>query len=218
MKIGAIVIHSSKYSKRTKYVDSLKKFFNGTEVIFNIIEGVFCDNIINDARFKENKPLSKGQIGCSLAHMNALKTAIDMDFDYVFIFEDDVEVIVDNYITLKKWLDKLPNNYDLCLITNVGTYQGIGHDGRNHVNKRYNDIMYTSCPFGTQAYYANKQIIQLLYNTQVNALKENKIHIADGLHIHCEKEPNIFLNIVTPTNINRFFKHEGFENSIVANI
>ena len=215
MKIGAVVIHSQDYVNRKRYVEKLQTFFENTEVEFKIIDGVISNNILYDARFRENKSLSKGQIGCSLAHLNALKSVLDMNVDYAFIFEDDIEINVENYETLKNWLNNLPNDYDLCLITNVGTFVGVGHDGRLHQNVIANDIQYVSCPFGTQAYYANKNIIKTLYDTQINMVNQNKIYIADGLHIHCEKEANVFLKIVTPLNTNKFFKHVGFENSIV---
>lgn len=218
MKIGAVVIHSQDYVNRKQYVEKLQKFFQDTEVEFKIIDGVISNQKLYDATFEENTSLSKGQIGCSLAHLNALKTVLDMNLDYAFIFEDDVEINVDNYETLKKWLNNLPNDYDLCLITNVGSFVGVGHDGRLHQNVIVNDIQYVSCPFGTQAYYANKKIIKLLYDTQINMLNKNKIHVADGLHIHCEKEADVFLKIVTPLNNNRFFYHCGFENSIINNI
>lgn len=175
---------------------------------------MITDRILYDARFKCNR-LTKGQIGCAIAHVNALNTAISNDYDYVFIFEDDLEIMVNNYDHLKNWLKVLPNDFDLCLLTNVGTYEGVGHDGRIHKNKLSNDINYVTCPYGSQSYYANKNIIKLLYDTQIDMMLKNKIYIADDLFIHCQKEPNIFLNIVTPINVNKFFKHNGFENSIL---
>lgn len=214
MKIGCIVIHTPNFDRKQN-VDNLQKFFLNTDVDFRIINGVITNKILYDARFKENKSLTKGQIGCAIAHLNAYKTAIDNDYDYVFIFEDDVKIRVNSYSDLKNWINSLSDNFDICLLTNVGTYQGIGHDGRNHVNKKVNDVQYVTCPFGTQCYYANKKIIKLLYDTQINMMNINKIHIADGLIIHCEKNKHTFLNIVTPINVNRFFQHIGFNESIV---
>lgn len=216
-KIGAIIIHSSSYTNRAKYVDRLKTFFADTEVECKVIDGVITDRILYDARFEENRALTKGQIGCAIAHTNALKTALDMDVDYAFIFEDDV-VCHDSYTQVKKWLDNLPPDYELCLIMNVGSYQGIGHDGRIHTNTVIDDIQYVTCPYGTQAYFANKQTIQLLYETQINCIEQSKIYIADSLFIHCEKkESKEFLKIVTPVKTSRFFT-SGYEPSIIENI
>lgn len=135
-----------------------------------------------------------------------VKTAIDLDLDYAFIFEDDVEIRAPNYALLKNWLDHLPR-YDVCLIINSGTFVGVGHDGRIHTNTPINDdCIYATCPFSTQAYYATKNIVKLLYETQIKMLEKNKIYIADGLHIHCEKGPNDFLTLITPQNNNLFFQ------------
>ena len=213
-KIGAVVIHAATYTARKKYVQALAIFFANTDVHFKVIDGVITDRVLYDARYKTTQmPLTKGQIGCALAHLKALETAIEMDLDYVFIFEDDVEIIAENYSVLKEWLDNLPP-HDICLVTNVGSHQGLGHDGRLHTNTNIGaDLIQPTCPFGTQAYYISKPIIKLLYTTQLQAMQENKIYIADGLTIHCEKnhqhthQPIKYLNILTPQNPDKFFKH-----------
>lgn len=215
MKIGCIVIFSNGYSNRQKYVSNLEKFFANTNVIFKVINGIITDKPMYDARFHEKKQLSKGQIGCALAHFNAVKLAKKLDLDYVFIFEDDVEIIAENYDVVQQWLDNLPKN-DICLITNVGSFEGVGHDGRIHSNTLINDSVYMTCPFGAQVYYISKPIINLFYETQLNMIiKHNKIHISDGLPIYCEKENGEFLDIITPQDKDRFFKHSD-EVSIIG--
>jgi hypothetical protein len=114
---------------------------------------------------------------------------------------------------VKNWIDNLPEN-DICLIGNVGIFNGIGHDGRIHKTIAINDCIYTSCPMGTQAYFINKEIIYLLYNTQMKELKKNKIFIADGLHIHCKKSDTEYLKIITPINNSRFI-NTGKEISMI---
>jgi GR25 family glycosyltransferase involved in LPS biosynthesis len=191
---------------------ALPIFFQNTDVIVIEIPGVFTDEIYYDARFDGDISVSKGAIGCSLAHVNALKIAIDNMFDYVFIFEDDVRITNNNYYELKECLDNLPPN-DLVLLTNCGFHQGIGHDGRIHKNTHINkDYMYTTCPFGTQCYYVNKEITRILYDTQLKMIELKKIHIADGLHIHCEKEKDVFLKIITPINSKKFFEPSGVKS------
>ena len=71
MKIGCIIINSN-YPDRQHYVKNVENFFSGTDVQCRQISGVFTDEVIYDARFEDNRPLSKGQIGCALAHVNAL--------------------------------------------------------------------------------------------------------------------------------------------------
>jgi GR25 family glycosyltransferase involved in LPS biosynthesis len=217
MKIGAVIIHSSKYTKRKIYVDRLIDFFKNTEVEVNIIEGVFTDDIYYDARhLLHNNKISRGSIGNSLAQLNALKLSLEKNYDYVYIFEDDVRIEVPSYIELKKWINTISVSYDVLLLTNVGDYTGKGHDGRDHYKVKVSDDLYQgSCLFGTMAYYINKDTTKILYETQQKEIDKQRIFIADGLHIHCEKESGLFLNTITPIDTNRFFIHEGYESITV---
>lgn len=219
MTIGAIIIHSASSTRRLPYVNALKAFFKDTEVELNIIEGVFVEKGYTDAREgMEYNTISRGHTGCSLAHMNALKLAIDKNYDYAFIFEDDVEVVVKSYSELKEWIGKIKVDYDLLFLTNVGIHVGDGHDGRYHYKTVVDDLIKCSNAYGTQAYYASREILKTMYNFQKKAADERKIYVADGLAIHCEKSRNIFLNTYTVKDTDRFFKHEGFEHSILRNL
>lgn len=219
MKIGAIIIHSSKYTQRRKYVDELLNFFKDTEVEVNIIEGVFTDNIYYDAReLLHDNQLSKGTIGCALAHVAAYKLAIEKDYDYVYIFEDDVRVAVPSYSDLKTWINNITVPYDLLLITHIGAHIGAGHDGRVHYKYPIsNDLYKGSCMFGVMAYYMNKKNIKLFYDTQMTEIARQRLFIGDGLPINCMKGPGTYLDIITPINDKRFFIHEGYE-SISAHV
>jgi GR25 family glycosyltransferase involved in LPS biosynthesis len=214
MKTGAIIIHSSKYTKRKVYVDGLVNFFKGSDVEVNIIEGVFTDDIYYDARkFLHDKQISRGSIGNSLAQLNALKLAIEKNYDYIYIFEDDVSVSVSSYLDLKNWINNISVSYDVLLMTNVGGYVGIGHDGHEHYKIKVSDDLHKgSCLFGTMAYYINKETAKILYETQKKEIDRQRIFIADGLHIHCEKDSGVFLNVITPIDTNKFFIHEGYES------
>jgi hypothetical protein len=215
MKIGCVIINS-KYSARQQCVKYLEDFFKDTGVEVEIVDGVFTDEIYHDARFDYNSGLSKGQIGASLAHFSALKKAVEKNYDYVFIFEDDVDIVVESYSKLKEWLDNLPE-YDLCLMTNVGWFEGVGHDGRVHKNTEINDCHYVPCCNGVQSYYLRKEIITLMYETQKKHFDKKKLFIADGLHIHCEKNKDEYLKVITPKNQQLLFKTHWCD-SIVNNL
>ena len=98
------------------------------------------DYIIFDA-IKGSGPVGKirlpGLVGCLLSHVEILKKAASENLNNVFIFEDDVRIINNNYFELKECLDNLPPN-DIFLLTNCGFHQGIGHDGRIHKNTYIN--------------------------------------------------------------------------------
>lgn len=218
MKIGIFIIHSKEYTSRRKYVDNLLNFFNRPNIIVEIIDGVITDQILGDARFIKRKSLKKGQIGCALAHVSAYKRAIELNLDFVFIFEDDVEIKVDTYEKLLIWLNKLPNTTDICLLTNSGWHVGRGNDGRIHRIKQNDDTIYITCPFGTISYCMKKDILELLYRTQTKHIENNKIFIADGLFIHCKKDNNRFLNMVSPRDRNLLFKHDDNCMSIIGTV
>lgn len=215
LKIGAIAIHSKEYTERQKNIEALNLLFENVNIEFSVIEGVFTDKKFYDVRYP-GKFLTKGQIGVALAHLNALKLAIDKGYDYCFFFEDDAVVTVPNYETLKKWIESIDINYDLLLLTNIGMYTGEGHDGRNHYTQMVrSDLIQCSCPFSTAAYYMRKEIIEVLFKTQIDVYKNNKLFIADGLHIHCEKQPGTFLTILTPSNKDLVFSVDPNVISIV---
>jgi GR25 family glycosyltransferase involved in LPS biosynthesis len=217
MKIGAVVIHSRSAARRAPFVTALSNFFKDTEVEFNIVDGVFTEKDFFDARVGlESKKISRGHAGCSLAHMNAMKLAIEKDYDYVYIFEDDVEIRVESDNTLKKWIENIKVDFDFLLMTNVGIYDKPSHDGRIHYKTAVDDLFKCSCVFGTQAYFARKEIINIMYNFHKKAIDADRIYNADGLHINCEKSPNVFLNIYTPQFTDKFFKHEGFAHSLIG--
>lgn len=217
-KIGAIIIHSEQYTERYKNVKTIKDLFENSNVELNIISGVFTDKPFYDVRYP-GKFLSKGNIGCSLAHLNALKLAIDKGYDKCFFFEDDARAVVSDYSTLMNWINAINVEYDLLLLTNVGIYTGKGHDERDHylieINEELNKC---SCAFSTAAYYADKNIIKTLFKHQINAYINDKLYIADGLHIHCEKGPFEFLNIITPKKCKSFFDVDSEVISILNTI
>jgi GR25 family glycosyltransferase involved in LPS biosynthesis len=219
MKIGAVIIHSSKYTQRRKYVDSLISFFEGSGVEVNIIEGVFTDDEYYDARTnKHNQKIAKGSVGAALAHMNAYKLAIEKGYDAVYIFEDDVQINVPNYEVMHKWIKNIRMSYDILFLTNLEIYEGTGHDGRIHYKNQYGDIYKCSCLSGTQAYYMPRSTIRLMYETQAREVERGRIYLSDALQIHCQKQSDLFLRIITPVDTERFFKDVGANDSIINNV
>jgi hypothetical protein len=214
-RIGAIAIHSKDYCERKKNIESLQNLFKNNDVEFTVIDGVFTDKKFFDIRYP-GKFLTKGQIGVALAHLNALKLAIDKDYDYCYFFEDDVAAIVPNYVALKKWIDEIEYNHDLILLTNVGMCTGQGHDERIHTAHYIRpDLIQSTSPFSTGAYYTRKSIIKILFETQITAYLKDKLYIADGLPIHCEKQPGVFLTLLTPSNKDLLFSVDTGVISIV---
>lgn len=216
MKVGAIIIHSSKYTSRRRYVDRLIDFFRDSDVEVSVIEGVFTDDEYYDARpLLHHNKVVKGHVGCALAHLNAMKLALDKGYDHVFIFEDDVHIATPNYATLRQWINNIQPKYDMLFLTNAYIFEGQGHDGRVHTKVRRNDLYKCSCILGTQAYYMTKSTIKILHDAQLKEVQRGRIFFADNLQIHTEKRPGEFLDIFTPIQQHRFFKHAESEQSIL---
>ncbi len=219
MKIGAVIIHSSKYAQRRKYVDGLLAFFRDTGVEVSIVEGVFTGDIYRDARSgMHDRIIPKGSVGAALAHMNAMKLALDKGYDAAFIFEDDVQINVPSYQALRAWIDGIRTAYDILFMTNIGIYEGLGHDGRVHYKVQNRDLYKCSCLSGTQAYYMPRSTLKLMYDFQASAVARGQIYLSDSLQIHCERGPDLFLKIVTPVDAERFFKDVGVQDSIIGSI
>jgi hypothetical protein len=153
-----------------------------------------------------------------LAHMNAMKLALDKGYDVVYIFEDDVHINVADYETLRRWIDSRRISYDMIFLTNVGIYEGVGHDGRLHYKYQYDDIYKCSCISGSMAYYLPKSTLRLMYDTQVREVARGRIYLSDSLQIHCEKRPDLFLKIITPVDAERFFRDDGVRDSIINSV
>jgi hypothetical protein len=93
---------------------------------------------------------------------------------------------------------------------------GQGHDERIHTAHYIRpDLIQSTSPFSTGAYYTRKSIIKILFETQITAYLKDKLYIADGLQIHCEKQPGVFLTLLTPSNKDLLFSVDPSVISIV---
>jgi GR25 family glycosyltransferase involved in LPS biosynthesis len=220
MKIGAIIIHSSKFTQRKTVVDNLLQFFNETEVEVNVIEGVFTDEMYYDARknvYGQKK--TKGQIGCALAHLNALELAKIKNYDAVFIFEDDIKIKVKDYNTLKLWIDSIEQPFDILLLAYSNSWTGEFPDGRTHYRKYINDkLIQGSALVGTMAYYIPRKSIDQLYRIQKECANKKVLYNSDGLHVHGTKEDGNYFTLVGPKEKYSLFSHYDSWQSIISSV
>jgi len=204
MKIGCIIIHTESCTERKKYTDNLVSFFKDhVEVI--VIPGVISDQVLHNAKYEKGTILLKGEVGCALAHMNAYKEAIDREFDYAFIFEDDTEIIIENYSKLFDIIQNAPV-FDVFLLTHVFCF------GYN--TKIDTTFQYSSLPFGTQGYYISNEIVKNFYEEQVSQIKKGKLYIADWLYANYKKEKGVPLKLLTTIKNDYLFKHADIKSLI----
>lgn len=218
MKIGAVIIHSSKFTESRPVVDSLISFFKYSEVEVNVIEGVFTDEVYFDAREGHDRiKKEKGAIGYALAHVNALKLGIDKGYAYMFIFEDDIEIKVESYPVLKKWIDAITIDYDVLLLAYSGCWEGKVGAIRTHFKNYINsELIQGSALIGTMSYYISKESMNLLYDIQKKSMDDKTLFNSDGLHCNGRRPDGDFLTLIGPSEKYRFFMHHDDWRSVLA--
>ena len=102
MKIFVISIEDDNSPRLTKFLD--RAFFQNSQVILKKL-GVKGGTLSAKQYFEQAvrgrvKPLSPSELGCTLSHLEALKSFLETDDQYALIFEDDA--IIPENITLEK--------------------------------------------------------------------------------------------------------------------
>lgn len=74
-------------------------------------------HILNPQRFNAVK-MANGAIGCSLSHIKCLEIAIQNDYEYVMICEDDIEILEPTIFTtnINRFLNNTEIEWDVVLI------------------------------------------------------------------------------------------------------
>jgi GR25 family glycosyltransferase involved in LPS biosynthesis len=158
--------------------------------VFDAINGdnVDLDNVPNQIiadEFKENSKHRKREIGCFLSHYGLLqKIQSDGNRDgYTVIFEDDFNIIIDNFEeTVESTLKSMKNTTDFDIMYIETISNNIGENVRDDICK----IDMDKDLYGTQAYIVkNSNIDKLLNVTWIvdmpidwkysTAVKSNKI-------------------------------------------
>jgi glycosyl transferase family 25 len=121
MKI--FIVHYDKLIKRKEHLLNQLNIHNLFD--FEFISNYGKDKLtFNDKKMFKN--LSDGEISVTLHHIECFKKIINYNIDYALIFEDDV-ILDNNFVNnLNKYLEQLPNDWDMFFIG----------DGCNlHINK-----------------------------------------------------------------------------------
>jgi len=103
---------------------------------------------------------SNGAVGCTKSHIAVIEKAIDNDWDYVCIFEDDIIIQRDNL--LKKRVNKLLNKeWDVLMLS--------GNNMGEFIESEFGDYIKVSRCFTTGAYIIKKHY----YKTWLDNMKES---------------------------------------------
>lgn len=102
--------------------------------------------------------MKNGAVGCSLSHIKCIEEAIKSNYDYVTIFEDDIEII--KLDLLKEKVNKLINkDFDILLLSG-NNFEPFDYIDNDHI--KVNKCL-TSGSYIIKKHY---------YNTYLNNLKE----------------------------------------------
>ena len=170
-------INMDKSLDRKKYMEDQ---FKNIDVNFHRIKGLNGNNIengkIDGVNFKNNFKLSNSNMGCTLSHLNAVKTAYDHNLDIAIICKDDV-----NFITctlnpdIKYIINNAPKDWEIIqLITNP--YKQKNNNTTDKYVKRHSQTY-----FSTACYAINrigmKKIIDYSYIDKDQTFVLNKTNL-----------------------------------------
>lgn len=117
------------------------------------VDGMFLDDF--EVNSLHEGKVRKGDLGCTLSHLNVVKTAKERGYKNYFVFEDDAVFSDDFNTAFPIMYNQLPEDWQMV-------YLGGNHDGGfTHVNTHVAKIQRT---FTTHAFGAKSEIYDELIN------------------------------------------------------
>lgn len=72
-----------------------------------------------------NRSLTKGEIACSIAHLNVYKDAIEKNYSNILVLEDDCTFVPNFILKFNKLMEKIPDDYD---VISLGSCCNLKHE------------------------------------------------------------------------------------------
>jgi GR25 family glycosyltransferase involved in LPS biosynthesis len=79
-----------------------------------------------------NRSLSKGEIACSIAHLNVYKDAIEKNYSNILVLEDDCQFVENFILKFNKLMKNVPDDYD---VISLGSCCNLQHEKANTVTE-----------------------------------------------------------------------------------
>lgn len=206
------VLNLDRQTKRWERVQSL---FSHAGLKINRVSGVdgwlLEDQVLQSLGGKYQNGLRKGQVGCLLSHISALKDAFDRNFNLVWILEDDIH-FAENIDQLPRLIETLstidpkwgifytdpdsktdagdPLPFASCALRPDYPYHR-GHDYTYSGRKVFitNDLLQIGRRFGMYSYFISREGIEKLINHFSNYPLyfpiDIDIHHIPGLRQYC---------------------------------
>jgi len=190
--------------KDNEELKSLEKYFLAHNHEVEFYKGINIKNLVNP------KTLNHHQIGCALSHLSVWEIFQKTDKDYLIVFEDDVTFCKDYVEEFKKYLEQVPEDWDIIY---PGYCIRIKKESIKVGKNVYKD---PEGPLCTQSYIVNRNAVKnLIQCVKGPRFGTNEREPLDGFMKSVISRPDCRLNCYTfvpPLNIqleNPVFYDEG---------
>ena len=197
--VGYYIIHLKKATERLPIIQDLEHALN---IKLHIFDGADGYKLIEDGHpttcQQQGTPFTRaaGDIGCTVSHINICKDALERNYDYVVIFEDDCQFI-NNLDNLQSSIINFINlhlNWDLFTL---------GYDPVSTHNIENTSISKVNRFNLTHALILNKTFINKSIEKYQEYYSNSTIFAIDGLYSNVIEDNN--LAAYGPTSSNSFF-------------
>lgn len=122
-----------------------------------------------------------GHMGCSMSHRNLLLQAIEMEYDQIFVLEDDAVLAQNFEETFQHYYEQLPEDWQFC-------YLG-GNDKKEAIHVGGN-IYKSTCTLTTHAYIIKVNFAQ----TIIDKLEDNEFkNPVDNQYVELQQEHDFYV-------------------------
>lgn len=164
--------------KKKNQILSFCKKLNLNCKIINAINGYSLDENEIKEKYSEEKaiadfgkPLTLGELGCSLSHLSIYKKMIDEEIEVAIILEDDIDLTKDFKKVISS-IDNLPQNWELVLLgyhSHLGTEKEslFSYRYRKKLIENYESVRLVDNFFGAYGYLINIKGAKKLFNQEI---------------------------------------------------
>ena len=180
-ELGIYLVHLERATERLPLIEELKQKLDLTFIDFPSADG---NKLIEEGHPDgsveyEGMRCGSGNLGCTISHVNICKDALERNFKYVLVFEDDsmfkksYEEFENYLITCLELLKKNNINIHLFLLGNT-----------SHL--KFNPLTYFLAQifefYGTNALLMSREFMELLLLEHEKTFKDGKVRSADDLY------------------------------------